>query len=102
MTKLYIKRNLNELAELAFGENYTCDIGLAKIFYLRLIKLYESEKHLDEMGEVNLDDWFKGEDEFYVGKYDVENVRKVFDSFVLALSSRAKRNLLKHMEFRND
>ena len=71
--KLYIKRNMNELAELTFGENYTCDVGLAQLF-LNLLKDVVPGLSFS----VYLD--FRKYRKIYLGECSEEQLDKAFDT----------------------
>ena len=70
--KLYIKRNLNQLAELAFGENYKCGVGLAMLFSSRLNRIVTG---LISPNYINFKKWRR----IYLGECSEEQLNKSFD-----------------------
>ena len=94
MTKLYIKRNMNELAELAFRDKYTCDLVLVSNFYNKLhgfasCNIEDLKQELDEKRRI------------FVGNYTRDEVEVVFASFAMR-DIEAECYLLAHMGFIDD
>ena len=74
MPKVYVKRNINELAEITFGaENYTCSLGLACSLIWRLTNSY--------VGSINLDWELKSHERICVGTYTKEHIDQAFKSW---------------------
>ena len=95
--KIYIKRNPNELGELAFGENYICHYAEAQNFCDLLGRISGKVVQFYPARLVSL---FKTKSKVYLGKYTEDEVFGVLNKFSFYIDGN--EHLIKYLEFEDD
>ena len=97
MTKLYVKRNMNELAELTFGiQGCTCPIGPMAVVLTELVKLTgRGLKGFETIREIIL-----FSPETYIGDYTKEEMGEALLN--CGADSLHWKKITSHLEFIDD
>ena len=97
MVKVYVRRNINDLAELGFGKNKrTCNCAMIRALLIDLSKSASEIKNVPSWE--SLDKQFKKHKKIYIGEWSKDEVEFVLGG--VGVSKKDRKWFRQHLEFK--